>query len=155
MGAVTAPLTLEAGRPWPLGAHWDGRGVNFALFSAHAEAVELCIFDGDTMRTLPVRQCSDQVWHAYLAGAAPGLFDIHAWTVPWFTRASVPGANELYGAFPRMAAWEQRVAGLGEGRRVDCTPEEAFDVAKANWPGLWPGQPCGTWISDSSVLTPG
>ena len=73
MGAVTTPLTLEAGRPWPLGAHWDGGGVNFALFSAHAEAVELCIFDGDSMRVLPVRQCSDQVWHAYLAGAAPGL----------------------------------------------------------------------------------
>ena len=73
MGAVTTALTLEAGRPWPLGAHWDGGGVNFALFSAHAEAVELCIFDGDSMRALPVRQCSDQVWHAYLAGAAPGL----------------------------------------------------------------------------------
>ncbi len=66
-------ITLEAGRPWPLGAHWDGKGVNFALFSAHAEGVELCVFDGMRMRPLPLRECSDQVWHGYLVGAAPGL----------------------------------------------------------------------------------
>ncbi|MBP6070595.1 MAG: hypothetical protein KA507_02410, partial [Candidatus Accumulibacter sp.] len=41
MDAVIDSISLEAGRPWPLGAHWDGRGVNFALFSAHAEAVDL------------------------------------------------------------------------------------------------------------------
>ena len=35
----------EAGQPYPLGATWDGSGVNFALFSEHAEAVELCLFD--------------------------------------------------------------------------------------------------------------
>ena len=73
MGAVTGSGTLDTGRPWPLGATWDGRGVNFALFSAHAEAVELCLIDGKKIRTLPLRACSDQVWHGYLAGAAPGL----------------------------------------------------------------------------------
>lgn len=73
MGGVTDSTTLEAGWPWPLGANWDGHGVNFALFSAHAEAVELCIFDGNRRRTLPLRRCTDQVWHGYLPGAAPGL----------------------------------------------------------------------------------
>ncbi len=73
MGSVIDSITLEAGRPWPLGAHWDGRGVNFALFSAHAENVELCIFDGMRMRPLPLYECSDQVWHGYLVGAGPGL----------------------------------------------------------------------------------
>jgi glycogen debranching enzyme GlgX len=73
IAAGTAPLA--AGRPWPLGAHWDGTGVNFALFSAHAERVELCVFsDGgaETCRhVLP--ECTDQVWHGYLPGGQPGL----------------------------------------------------------------------------------
>ena len=38
---------LTAGKPEPLGAHFDGKGVNFALFSVHAERVELCVFDGE------------------------------------------------------------------------------------------------------------
>lgn len=67
---------LRAGLPYPLGASWDGRGVNFALFSAHAEKVELCLFDGQGKRelerlTLP--EWTDQIWHGYLPEAAPGL----------------------------------------------------------------------------------
>ncbi|WP_051329896.1 glycogen debranching protein GlgX [Niveispirillum irakense] len=63
------------GRPNPLGATWDGFGVNFALFSAHAEKVELCLFDSDGTReiervTLP--ECTDDVWHGYLPEARPG-----------------------------------------------------------------------------------
>ncbi|KFB75670.1 glycogen debranching protein GlgX [Candidatus Accumulibacter cognatus] len=73
MDPVSDRADLEAGRPWPLGASWDGHGVNFALFSAHAARVELCVFDADGMRTLPLRECSDEIWHGYLAGAGPGL----------------------------------------------------------------------------------
>lgn len=73
MDPLSEGSALETGRPWPFGARWDGRGVNFALFSAHAEAVELCIFEGTRMRTLPLREATDQVWHGYLAGAGPGL----------------------------------------------------------------------------------
>ncbi|MDR1935608.1 MAG: glycogen debranching protein GlgX [Candidatus Accumulibacter sp.] len=65
--------SLQAGRPAPLGAHWDGAGVNFALFSAHAGRVELCLREGDALRVLPLPECTDQVWHGYLPGAAPGL----------------------------------------------------------------------------------
>ena len=66
---------LEAGSAYPLGATWDGTGVNFALFSAHAERVDLCIFDGRGRReiaryTLP--EYTDEVWHGYLAGLRPG-----------------------------------------------------------------------------------
>ncbi len=89
-----------------------------AQLRAHAGFVEQQLADG----------------RAFMAGPAPGLLDVHAWTVPWFTRASVPGANELYAAFTRMAAWEKRVADLGEGRRKDCTAEEAFAVARASKP---------------------
>jgi glycogen operon protein len=43
---LSAPITaVWPGRPYPRGATWDGEGVNFALFSEHAEKVELCIFD--------------------------------------------------------------------------------------------------------------
>jgi len=68
--------TLLPGRPWPLGASWDGRGVNFAVFSAHAQAMALCLFDeAGTRETarLPLPAHTDDVWHGYLPGAAPGL----------------------------------------------------------------------------------
>jgi glycogen operon protein len=66
---------LEAGRSYPLGATWDGTGVNFALFSANAERVDLCIFDARGRReiaryTLP--EYTDEVWHGYLPGLRPG-----------------------------------------------------------------------------------
>jgi len=74
---VNPGAPLEEGRPWPLGAHWDGSGVNFALFSAHAESVELCLFEADQLDTptcsLHLPAYTDQVWHGYLPGAAPGL----------------------------------------------------------------------------------
>jgi len=71
---------------------------------------------------------------AYLTGSAPGLLDVHAWTVPWFTRASVPGVNELLACFERLPRWEARVAALGEGDRVPCTVDEAFEVARRATP---------------------
>jgi isoamylase len=64
------------GKPYPLGASWDGEGVNFALFSEHAERVELCMFDKTGRRELHrvnVTEQTDQVWHCYLPEARPGL----------------------------------------------------------------------------------
>ncbi|HVK55687.1 MAG TPA: glycogen debranching protein GlgX [Burkholderiales bacterium] len=64
------------GNPYPLGAAWDGEGVNFALFSEHAEKVELCLFDAQGRREIErivLRECTDQVWHCYLPDARPGL----------------------------------------------------------------------------------
>src|SRR5829696_2100767 len=66
---------IDDGAPLPLGATWDGRGVNFALFSAHATAVELCLFERTGRReTDRVRlpRCTDQVWHGYVEGLSPG-----------------------------------------------------------------------------------
>jgi len=64
------------GRPYPLGATWDGEGVNFALFSETAEKVELCLFDPTGRREIsciPLPEQTDQVWHGYLPEARPGL----------------------------------------------------------------------------------
>ncbi len=68
-------LRLGPGAPWPLGASFDGRGVNFALFSANATRVELCLFDAadsrETMRlTLP--EYTNEVWHGYVSGLESG-----------------------------------------------------------------------------------
>jgi isoamylase len=73
---MTVLSGLEAGSAEPLGATWDGRGINFALFSANGEQVELCLFDETGRRevrrlTLPAR--TGDIWHGYLAGARPGL----------------------------------------------------------------------------------
>ncbi|HEX6979554.1 MAG TPA: glycogen debranching protein GlgX [Alphaproteobacteria bacterium] len=66
---------IREGRPFPLGATWDGLGVNFALFSAHATKVELCLFDADGRRELQrieLPEFTDEVWHGYLPDARPG-----------------------------------------------------------------------------------
>jgi isoamylase len=61
------------GRPFPLGATWDGGGTNFALFSEHAERVELCLFDDEDNETrIEVRERRALNWHCYLPGVGPG-----------------------------------------------------------------------------------
>jgi glycogen operon protein len=71
------PITaVWPGAPYPRGATWDGEGVNFALFSEHADKVELCLFDPDgqhEIQRMTLREQTDQVWHCYLPEARPGL----------------------------------------------------------------------------------
>src|SRR5262245_22574410 len=71
------PLRTHPGRPYPLGATWDGAGVNFALFSDHGTGVVLCLFDpadpGRETHRIPVLERTDQVWHVYLPEARPAL----------------------------------------------------------------------------------
>jgi glycogen operon protein len=69
-------LTLLPGQPWPLGTHFDGQGINFAVFSAHAQSIELCLFDATGAEqtaclAIPVR--TGDIWHGYLPHAQPGL----------------------------------------------------------------------------------
>ena len=64
------------GKPCPLGATWDGEGVNFALFSEHATKVELCLFDTHGRREIEriaMPQQTDFIWHCYLPRERPGL----------------------------------------------------------------------------------
>jgi glycogen operon protein len=71
-----APLRVWPGAPYPLGATWDGVGVNFALFSEHATRVELCLFDSPDAEaeslTIPLPEQTDMVWHGYLPDVQPG-----------------------------------------------------------------------------------
>jgi isoamylase len=66
---------VSEGLPYPLGASWDGLGVNFALFSANATRVELCLFDAQGEREterIVLPEFTDEVWHGYLPDARPG-----------------------------------------------------------------------------------
>ncbi|ACZ40105.1 glycogen debranching protein GlgX [Sphaerobacter thermophilus] len=66
---------IRPGKPFPLGATWDGEGVNFALYSEHATGVQLCLFDesGETeIERIPLREVTAHIWHAYILGLGPG-----------------------------------------------------------------------------------
>src|SRR5690606_19588182 len=75
VAGVTDPTHLLPGRPWPLGASLADGGVNFALFSAHATRVWLCLFDeaGRETARRPLPRRTEDVWHGLLPGAGAGL----------------------------------------------------------------------------------
>jgi glycogen operon protein len=66
---------VREGLPHPIGATWDGKGVNFSLFSAHATKVELCLFSADGLREtdrIELPEYTDQIFHGWVEGVAPG-----------------------------------------------------------------------------------
>lgn len=69
-------MKIMPGKPYPLGATWDGDGVNFALFSEHATAVDLCLFDAvdasNEHARIRLPEQTDHVWHVYLPDLKPG-----------------------------------------------------------------------------------
>ena len=78
---------VAAGFPHPLGATWDGRGTNFALFSANATKVELCLFDREGRREterIVLPEGTEDVWHVYLSHVAPG--QLYGYRVHGLTR---------------------------------------------------------------------
>ncbi|HEX9880587.1 MAG TPA: glycogen debranching protein GlgX, partial [Candidatus Binatia bacterium] len=69
-------MKIRPGKPYPLGATWDGAGVNFSIYSEHATRVELCLFDSPSApreaARIPLPEQTDLVWHGYLPGVLPG-----------------------------------------------------------------------------------
>lgn len=66
---------IESGSPYPLGASYDGVGTNFAVFSAHATQIELCLFDATGRHEIArfaLPECTNEVWHGYLPGLQAG-----------------------------------------------------------------------------------
>ena len=87
------------GQPYPLGANWDGLGVNFALFSAHATKVELCLFDdaGEAeIERIDLPEYTDEIWHGYLPNVGPGA------------HASLQHASGKPRGMPPAWVWTQR-----------------------------------------------
>ncbi|WP_298916059.1 glycogen debranching protein GlgX [uncultured Nostoc sp.] len=79
-------VSVWPGNVYPLGASWDGKGTNFALFSENATGVELCLFDADDQEIrLHLTEKNNFVWHAYLPGVGPGQrygFRVHGHWAP-------------------------------------------------------------------------
>ena len=137
-GSARLPLELLPGRPWPLGASWDGHGVNFAVCSGAAQRIDLCVFDAtgqhETARgALPAH--SGDIWHGYLGGAAPGLvYGLRA-DGPWrpdrghlFNPAKLlldPYAREVVGQF----GWHD--AHFGADRRYPAHRDPRDNAALA------------------------
>src|SRR5262249_49908777 len=79
-------MRVDAGTPHPLGATWDGRGTNFALFSEHAEKVELCLFDRQGRRELErvaLPERTEDVWHGYIPEPLRGQSSVYAVHAPY------------------------------------------------------------------------
>jgi isoamylase len=77
--------TLLPGKPYPLGARWNGKGTNFAVYSENATGVEVCFFDAENNQTdcLALEECTAFVWHGFVPGIQPGQrygFRVHG---PW------------------------------------------------------------------------
>lgn len=138
------------GQSYPLGATWDGKGTNFALFSENATAVDLCLFDAQNNETrLPLTEQNHFVWHGYLPGIKPGQrygyrvygpflphqghrFNANKLLIDPYAKAiagDVMHHESIYGYAWRQAAED---AGFSELNDVSCIPkciviDETFD----------------------------
>ncbi|MGY1642465.1 glycogen debranching protein GlgX [Geodermatophilus sp. SYSU D00703] len=123
-------VAVWPGAPSPLGASWDGTGTNFALWSAGAQAVDLCLFDGDgTEHRHRLQETTHQVWHARLPGIGPGQrygYRVHGGYDPQsglrYNPAKLlldPYARAVDGELTLDPALFGYADGLTEGRRGD------------------------------------
>ena len=150
------------GKPYPLGATWDGEGVNFALFSEQAERVELCLFDRTGRReTRRIQLCeqTDQVWHGYLPEARPGLLYGYRVHGPYEPAKGFrynpnkllldPYAKQLHGSLK----WSDSLFGYRVAHRSEDLSFDRRDSA----PGMPKGMvadPAFTWGADRPLRTP-
>jgi glycogen operon protein len=132
-------LRVWRGNPYPLGATWDGSGVNFAIFSENAEAVDLCVFDADGVeQRVRMTEQTDLVWHCYLPDIRPGQrygYRVHGPYDPQsghrFNPAKLlidPYAKRIDGA----VKWDDSLFGYEIGADVeDLEPDERDSAAFA------------------------
>ncbi len=155
-------MRVWPGSPHPLGATWDGEGVNFALFSEHAWAVELCIFtDGASSESIRISmpQATDHVWHAYLPDVRPGALYGYRVDGPWapeeghrFNRAKLlidPYAKAISGPI----RWSDELFGYEIGHPEQDLRRDNRDSAGAMPKSVVVDQ-AFTWGDDRSPGTP-
>ncbi|MGH8996406.1 MAG: glycogen debranching protein GlgX, partial [Acidimicrobiales bacterium] len=156
-------MRVWPGSPHPLGATWDGGGVNFALFSEHATGVELCLFDdaeaGAPSATVSLTETTDRVWHAYLPDVRPGALYGYRVDGPHdpehghrFNRAKLlidPYAKSVTGPIQ----WSDELFGYTIGDRSEDLSLDQRDSAAR----MAKGQvidPAFTWGDDRAPHTP-
>jgi isoamylase len=156
-------MKVWPGQSYPLGATWDGAGVNFALFSENATGVELCLFDAAEQsresHRIRLTEQTDQVWHAYLPEARPGQlygYRVHGPYDPAaghrFNPAKLlldPYAKAINGT----VAWDDSVFGytLG-GEQADLAPDGRDSAPYV--PKCVVVDPAFSWGGDSRPDTP-
>jgi isoamylase len=153
------------GAAGPLGAIWDGEGTNFAIFSEHATAVELCLFDRPDadreVERVPLRERTDQIWHAYLPDVRPGQLYGYRVHGPWapedghrFNPAKLlldPYARAISGNI----RWSDALSGYSMTPPLDQRDLVADDADSA--PGLPKCvvvEPAFSWAGDKPPRTP-
>lgn len=150
------------GRPYPLGATWDGVGTNFALFTAHAERVELCLFDRAGKRELeriPLPEYTHEIWHGYLPDVRAGQLYGYRVYGPYapqqghrFNHHKLlldPYAKSLKGALE----WNDAVFGYSVGHEQQDLSFDTRDSA-AFMPKCQVIDPAFTWAVDTSPARP-
>ena len=134
---MTLPSRLHPGSPHPLGATIDEGGINFAVFSAHAQKVELCLFDPSGAREvarLSLPEWTDEVWHGYLPGAEAGLvygYRVHGPHAPGAGHRFDPKKLLLDPYARRLCGRFERAALRLDGAACRFGADTAAQVAKA------------------------
>jgi glycogen operon protein len=156
-------LRVWPGNPFPLGATWDGEGVNFSLFSEHATGVELCFFDhsddAEPSEVVAMPEATDWVWHCYLPDILPGRCYGYRVDGPWapeqghrFNRAKLlidPYATAVTGTI----RWSDELFGYTpDGGDIDLV-RDPRDSAGA-MPKSVVTDPSFTWDDDRPPRTP-
>ena len=150
------------GLPYPLGATWDGSGTNFALFSAHAERVELCLFDSEgkhEIERIALPEYTHEIWHGYLPDVRAGQLYAYRVYGPYdpeqghrFNHHKLlldPYARSLRGAL----VWDDALFGYVVG---DDQADLSFDTrdSAAFMPRCEVIDPAFTWGLDRSLTRP-
>jgi glycogen operon protein len=154
-------MRVWPGAPYPLGATWDGVGVNFALFSEHATRVELCLFDSPAAEaeslTIPLTEHTDMVWHGYLPDVRPGQlygYRVHGPYEPHRGHRFNPNKvvmDPYARVVGRPVRWDSSLFGFRTGE--DDTTFDARDSA-AHAPLSAVVDSAFTWGDDRPLRTP-
>ena len=154
--------TVWTGDPYPLGATWDGEGVNFALFAEHAEKVELCLFDSNGRRErqrILLQEQTNQVWHCYLPEARPGLlygYRVHGPYRPEEGLRFNPN-KLLIDPYAKALAGDLKWSDAHFGYRLDNKKEDLSFDHRDNAAGMPKGRvidPAFTWGDDRPPRVP-
>ncbi len=150
------------GRPYPLGANWDGEGVNFAIFSEKAERIDLCFFAGPGAESeqsrVILREVRGRVWHAYVRGVGPGQlygYRVHGPFDPEKGLRFNPSKlllDPYTQAVSGCVNWDAPVFGYPVGKADDLTRDEGDSA----WGALRSVvvDPSFDWEGDSLLGTP-
>jgi glycogen operon protein len=151
------------GNPYPLGATWDGAGVNFALFAENATKVELCLFDApdaaQEAHRIRLKEYTDKVWHAYLPDIVPGQlygYRVHGPYEPAKGHRFNPNKVVLdpYAKLiGRNLRWDDSLFGYKVGdEQADLSFDDRDSAAHAPLAGVV--DPAFTWGDDRPPHTP-